>query len=368
MLKTHKIRLNPTPEQAEYFRRAAGVARFVFNWGLAQWQAEYGAGRQPTALKLKAAFNAVKGEQFPWVYDVTKTVVEGAFMSLGAAFHNYFLAQREGRSVGYPQFKSKKRHTQSFYVSNDKFEVQDHMIRIPKLGWVNMTERLRFSGKIMRAVVSYRAGWWWVAITVDVPHTPPLHTGPAIGIDLGVKHLATCSTGQVFENQKHLKAGLRKIKQLHRAVSRKVKGSHNREKAIRRLAKAYFRVACRRRDMIHKMTTTLTQHASLIGLEDLNVTGMLKNHRLAQAISDASFGEIRRQLVYKAAWYGGAVQIVDRFYPSSKLCNGCGWRNAELTLSVRYWQCPQCQRLLDRDLNAAWNIRDEAIRLYAASR
>jgi putative transposase len=368
MIKAHKIRLNPTSEQAAYFRKAAGTARFVFNWALSRWQERRAAGENLSVLSLKTEFNQIKSKQFPWVYEVTKTAAEGAFMNLSAALSSFFQDRKREKGIGFPKFKSKKRSAPAFYLANDKFRVDDHWIQIPKLGRVNMTEQLRFVGKIMSAVVSYRAGWWWVSIAVDIPRRPPIHQGQSVGVDVGIRRLAICSDGQVFENQKHLKVALHKVKRLQRAVSRKTNDSSNRAKAIKKLAKAHFQLYCKRQDTIHKMTTEISRSSSIIGLEDLNVKGMFQNHRLAQAVSDASLHEIKRQIIYKAEWEGGIVQLIDRFYPSSRLCNNCGYHNAALTLKDEAWDCLNCGAILDRDLNAARNIHDEALRLIAASR
>jgi putative transposase len=263
MLRAHTIRLNPTHEQEVYFRKAAGTARIVFNWALARWM-DYRAARQQISMNdLKTEFNRIKGERFPWIYDVTKCVAEREFSNLGRALANYFRMKgtgmlpkgakprKDGEEAGFPRFKSKHEGYASFYLANDKFRLNGHRIYIPKLGWVNMTERLRFTGKIMNATVSYRAGWWWVSIGMDIPYSPSVHQGHPVEVDVGISYLAVDSDGQVFENQKHLKAALRRVKHLQRAVSRKVKGSRNRAKAALRLAKAHFKVACKRRDAIH---------------------------------------------------------------------------------------------------------------------
>jgi putative transposase len=203
---------------------------------------------------------------------------------------------------------------------------------------------------------------------VEVEHTPPTHTGPAIGVDLGITSLAVTSEGEVFENQKHRKHALGRVRRLQRSVSRKVKGSANRRKSVLKLAKAHFRVACQRKDVLHKLTTALVRQAVLVGIEDLHVAGMLKNHHLAQAIADCAWAELRRQLEYKAPAFGSRVVVIGRFVASSKTCNHCGHVNADLDLSMRVWTCPNpdCRAHLDRDLNAARNIRDEAIRLAGA--
>ena len=371
MHRAHKIRLNPTPDQAVYFRKATGTARFAYNWALDQVKQALNAGKSPdSVLTLKKRFNAIKRAQFPWVYEVTKCAVEGAFVNLASALSNFFASkrgQRIGQRMGFPRFKRKKRGVGSFYLANDKFSLDGHWLIVPKLGRVNMTEPLRFAGKILGATISEHAGWWWVSIQVEVPHEPPVHTGHAVGVDVGLKDLAVTSDGERFENQKPFRRALGRVKRLQRTVSRRLKGSQNGTKAVRQLARAHYRVACLRADIQHKLTTRLAQQAAVLGIEDLNVAGMLKNRRLAGALADAGLGELHRQLGYKAAWYGGQVVIVDRFYPSSRIHHGCGGYKDDLELSDRRWICPACGELVDRDLNAARNIRDQALRLSAGS-
>ena len=375
MNRSHVIRLNPTPEQEVYFRKACGVARHAYNWALARWKDYRAEGKWAKMKDLKAEYNSIKGEQFPWSYEVTKCAPEQEFSHLGQAFDNYWRMKKEGtlpklkhprkdgEEAGFPRFKSKKRDRLSFYLANDKFSVDGHTLHVPKLGNVNMTEELRFQGKVMSATISYRAGWWFVSIAVEVEHETPNDTGGAVGVDLGIKTLATTSSGVVFENQKHYRQGLGRIKGLSKGLSRKVEGSQNWWKNTKKLAKAHYRVACQRQDTLHKMTTYLAQTYALIGLEDLNTKGMLANHCLAQAVSDASFFEVQRQLLYKAKQYGGYVQLVSQWYPSSKTCHVCGWIKEDLTLADREWVCQQCGVVNERDLNASLNIRDEALRL-----
>jgi len=369
MLRAHKIRLNPTPAQQAYFRKAAGTARFVYNWGLHEVKRALEADRTPArALDLKARFNALKRQQFPWVYDVTKCVVEGAFRNLAAALANFRASkrgERKGNKLGFPKFKKRKRSSGSFYLANDKFSVEGHWFNVPKLGKVNMTEPLRLVGKIVGATISERAGWWWVSIQVDLPCEPPLHQGYAVGVDVGLKTLAVDSDGQVFENQKHLRRAYRTLRRLQRQLSHRVKGSNNRRKTVLKLARAHYRVACLRADSHHKATTQIARKAALIGIEDLNVMGMLKNRKLARAVNDASLSEFHRQLCYKAERYGGQVVRIGRYFPSSRLHNGCGGYKADLELAERVWICPECGQKVDRDLNAARNIRDEALGLSA---
>jgi putative transposase len=367
MHRAHRIRLNPTPEQVAYFRKAAGTARFTYNWGLAEVKCALDDGHTPeSVLELKKRFNALKSVQFPWVYDVTKCVVEGAFRHLGQALTNFWQThrgERKGQRVRFPHFKSKRRGPGSFVLNNDKFRVEGHTLVVPKLGGVNMTEALRFSGKVLGAVISEHAGWWWVSVQVALPDVRAVPPGHALGVDVGVTDLAVDSDGQRYENQAPLRHVLRRVKRLQRVVSRRQKGSANRRKAVRRLARAHHRVACRRADAAHKLTTALVRKAGVIGIEQLHVSGLLANHHLARALSDAALSEVHRQLRYKAASAGVQVVAVDPFYPSSQIHYECGYRHRDLTLADRTWLCPHCGRLVDRDHNAAQNIRDEALRV-----
>jgi putative transposase len=373
--RSHVIRLNPTSEQEVYFRKACGIARHAYNWALARWKEARAEGKRVSMRGLRAEYNKMKGEQFPWVYEVTKCAPEQEFHHLGQAFDNYWRMKKEGslpklkhprkdgEEAGFPRFKSKKRDRLSFYLANDKFSIEGHTLHVPKLGDVNMTEELRLGGKIMNATISHRAGWWFVSIAVEVKHETPTHSGGAIGIDLGIKTLATLSCGKVFENQKHYRRGEARMKGLSKGLSRKVEGSRNWWKNARKLAKTHYRVACQRQDTLHKMTTHVARTYALVGLEDLNTKGMLANHCLAQAVSDASFFEVKRQLLYKAEQYGGSVQLVDRWFPSSKTCHVCGWVKQDLTLADRVWVCEQCGTVHDRDWNAAIMVETEALRL-----
>ncbi len=369
MIKAHKIRLNPTPEQDRYFRKAAGTARFVYNWGLAEWQRHKveQPGQAYGVMAIKKDFNALKAEQFPWVYDVAKDVAEGALANLAAALKNYFDSKngkRRGRKMGFPKFKSKKNKRQSFRLNNDKIAAEGHHFYVPKLGWVNMAEPLRWEGKILGAVVSQTAGRWYVSISVEMDKPEPVQfTKPSVGADLGVKTLVVLSDGVEYENQVPLRSELKHLKHLSRCLSRRIVGSKRWYRAKRQLERFHERIANRRADYVHKTTTEIARTYAVIGLEDLNVAGMLKNRRLALSISDACFGEIRRQLTYKSDWLGGQVVAIDPFYPSSRRCFDCGTVNLELALGDRAWTCANCGAVHERDHNAARNIEVEALRI-----
>ncbi len=369
----HKIRLNPTVEQAQFFRRCAGVSRFVFNHGLAEWQRLYGEGINPSARGLKKEFNAIKREEFPFVTEVPKDVSEGAFSNLGRAFKNFFDGLKGKRPrMGFPRFKSKRRSKATFTLNNDKFRVDGHWLKVPRMKeLVNMAEVLRFapSGhpKIMNGVVSEDGGKWYISITVQMPKPEPInHPVESVGIDLGLKTLATLSDEKEFENQKFLRSELNQLKRLNRELSRRIPGSNRWWKTKHKLQRFHAKIRNRRMDAIHKMTTQITSTYAFVGVEDLHVAGMVRNRKLALSISDASMGEVLRQLEYKAEWLGGRIQKVGRFFASSKLCNDCGHKNKELPLSDRRWVCAGCGVIHDRDWNAAKNIEQEALRLARA--
>src|SRR6266516_3422697 len=355
MIKAHKIRLHPTAEQANYFVRAAGMARFVFNWALAEWKAQSEAGGKPNATALKKQFNAIRREQFPWSYEVTKCAIEGAFMDVAAAFKNFFEGRKAGRKTGYPKFKSKKRSRKSFYLANDKFTVGDHWIDVPKLGRVNMVEKLRFSGKILSARISKRADWWFVSITVEMPEAMPENHCPPVGIDVGLNRLATLSDGTRYENQRPLRHLLKKLRRLNKELARRTKGGKNWQKTKSKLARLHYRIACVRHDLLHELTTEVAKTASLVGVEDLHVKGLVRNRALSLSFSDAALGKLLDLLESKVPRAGGVLVKVDRFFPSSQLCHRCDWRWHDITLADRVFVCQNltCGWSGDRDYKAA---------------
>jgi len=353
MIKAHKIRLHPTEEQKVYFAKAAGTARFVWNWALAEWNRHYEAGERPTALKLKKQFNAIRREQFPWTWDVTKNASDQPFFDLQKAFTAFFAGQNDR-----PTFKSRKTSKPSFYLANDQLELGDHRIWIPKLGWVNLAENLRFKGKVTGARVTKTADWWFVSITVEIAETAEEKRKPAVGIDVGLNRLATLSTGEEVENQAFLKTALGKLRQANKRLHRRVKGSKNREKARQQVARLHYRIACLREDVLQKLTTRLAECYGIIGIEDLNLKGLLKNRRVSRSFSDAALGKLVTLLTHKVEQRGGQVIKVGRFFPSSKTCHCCAWKWEDMEVSDRVFVCqnPNCAYYgfaQDRDHNAA---------------
>jgi putative transposase len=363
MILAHKIALDPNNAQATYFARAAGTARFAYNWALAEWKRQYEAWKadpslpKPSQQSLRRQLNAIKREQFPWMLEVTKNAPQMAIIQLGQAFQNFFAGRAR-----YPQFRKKGVHDR-FTLTNDQFSIDGCRIRIPNLGWVRMRESLRFAGKLMSATISRVADRWFVSITVDTPdssHLSKAENQGAVGVDLGVLALATLSTGEAIPGPKAHTALLARLKRLSRSLSRKQKGSANRVKAKANLARLHARISHIRQDALHKLTTDITRRFHTIGIEDLNVRGMVKNRHLARSIMDMGFFEFRRQLEYKAARRGGVVVVADRFFASSKTCSACGHKLDDLPLSVRQWTCPVCGAVHDRDVNAAINLKKVA--------
>ena len=372
MLSTaHQIELKPNNKQANYFARACGVARFSFNWGLEQWQHQYQAHVQDNSLPkpneqaLRKQFNAVKKQEFGFVLEVTKYAAQQALKNVGTAFKRFFTGE-----AAYPQFH-KKGHHDSFYIGNDQFKVKDKQVWIPNLGWVRLKEAFKYQGsKINNAVISRQADRWFVSISLSLEQKPPrqaIEKQDCVGVDLGISRLATCSDGHQADNPHALSKKLKKLKRLSQALSRKVKGSHNRHKAKMQLSKLHQRIKRIRQDALHKLSYYLSTTFNTVVLEDLHVQGMMKNRRLSRAIADVSFYELRRQVEYKAKYYGSTVVYADRFYPSSKLCSVCGFKHEGLTLKDREWDCPECGVHHDRDVNAALNLRQLGLTRIAAS-
>jgi len=366
------IRIDTTASQEEYFRRACGTARYAYNWALAEWQRRYAVGEKPTANLVSAAWNPHRKAELPWTYEVTKCASAGAIRNLGTAFGNFFRDLKKGKSerrARYPKFK-KRGCGDSFGIANDAFSVNGHMIRIPLLGHVRLREPLRFDGKIMGATVSRTAGRWFVAIQVEMPDCADEHEHPGttVGIDLGITTLMTLSRlidgSHKIANPKARKAYKHKVAKLQRRISRQelirrktnAKRSNRQTKRKLALGRLHYRIACIRKDAIHKATTAVAKTFETVVLETLNVTGMSKNHALAGAVLDASFREVRRQLEYKTAMRGGNVVLADRWFPSSKTCSECGCVADKMPLSVREWTCHECGSVHDRDPNAARNL------------
>lgn len=354
---SHQIALIPTAGQEVLLRQAVGVSRFAYNWALAEWQRQYQAGEKPSEAALRRQLNAIKHQQFPWMLLVPKCVPQQAIKNCGAAFQRFF--HKQGR---YPKFK-KKGVRDSARLDNGPgtFAFDGKRVRLPVLGWVKLREELRFSGKALSTTVRRVADRWWVSVPVEVDLPAAVRESQAaVGVDLGVSTAATLSSGEKLAGPKALHAHLERLQRLSRWHSRKKKGSNNRRKSAMRLARLHARIANVRRDWLQQTTTRLVREFAVIGVEDLNVRGMMANEKLARHIADIGFHEFRRQLDYKALLYGAELVTASRWFPSSKICSECGLLAEELPLFIREWTC-ECGVSHDRDLNAARNLRRYAL-------
>ena len=374
MQLTHKIALKTTDSQIEYFKKAAGTSRFVWNWALSKWNTLYLAGEKPNAMGLKKVFNSIKYQEFPWLKEMHRDSHAQPFAYLGKAWKKFFTEIKSGKSANVPQFKKKGRGRDSFYVANDKFRLEGLTIYLPKIGCVELTEELRFTGKILGATISRTANRWFIAIQVDIPDAQSKKFRTAhdtVGVDFGLKAAATLSSGESIASPKPLKSALRRLQIRGRVVSRKIEAakkikssndkrlplSNNRKASSLKLAKLHARIAYLRADFSHKLTTRLCRENQTVIIEDLHVSGMMKNEKLARSLNDVGFGKLRRQLEYKAIRYKTTLIVAARWYPSSKLCSSCHWKNDGLKLNDRHWQCQACGIFHDRDVNAALNLK-----------
>ena len=361
-MKCYKTELDLNNRQRTNYLRHAGVARFAYNWGLRRKIEAYELKQKsPTAIDLHRELNILKKTEFAWMYETSKCAPQEALRNLDKAFHSFFeRCKTKAAKKGFPKFKNRKHGIGSFTLTG-AIHVTDRTIQLPRLGVLCLKERGYFPTdvEITSATVSERAGHWFVSI---VTKEEPFRTrgDEVIGVDVGIKSLAILSDGTTFDNPKALYASERRLKHYQRSVSRKQKGSLNRRKAVAKVARQYYRVSCIRKDSIHKVSDAITKRSRIIVIEDLNVKGMMKNHCLAKALSDASVAELHRQIEYKAAWAGIQVIKADRWFPSSKRCSACGAIKPLLSLAEREFVCEVCGVVIDRDVNAAINLKQMA--------
>ena len=364
--KAYQYRVYPTQAQQCLIAQHFGCVRFVYNWGLSRKIEAYHT--EQTTLSCFALTTQLvqlkKQDEFSWLTEVYSQCLQMALRNLDNAFTRFFREKR-----GFPTFKSKRYPVQSCqFPQGVKINFDRNTVYLPKIGNVKTKLHRSFNGNVKTVTLRRTAtGKYFVSILVDVPEIPPQKPNIAkettIGIDLGLKHFAILSTGQVIENPKYLNTSLTRLKRLQQRVSRKQSGSNNRDKARKRLATQHEKVSNQRKDFLHKFTYQLTHFPGVdtLALETLHVSGMLKNHCLAQAIADVSWSQFNSVLDYKADWYGKNLIRIGRFEPSSKVCSVCGYVNHALTLDVSSWQCPSCHTQHDRDVNAARNIKQFAL-------
>ncbi len=356
--KTHKIALDPNNKQRAWFAQQCGYARFAYNHALADFKAGLDNDEFLSTTTLNERFNVAK-QNYAWTRAQDQVVAnKSIFVHLSAAIANWV-----GKRARFPRFK-KRGKRDAFTTNNQSVQVRGKKIKLPKIGWVKMFQALRWTGKIMKVTISRTAHRWFVSITIDTEDTEvsvDTSTHPVVGIDVGINTLATCSDGSKYDNPRPLKHYERKLKREQRNLSKRTKGSKNWVKQKWKVARIHYRIACIRNDAHHKATTDIVNNASAIGIETLQVTNLLKNKKLAKALSDSGLGGFLTKLKTKAETLGIPVTEASQFYASSKTCSSCGHKKKDLTLKERTYQCSECGISIDRDVNAALNLRNVAV-------
>jgi len=362
MLKAYKYKLEPTAEQKILIEKHIGSCRYIYNWALSLKIKSYEeTGKSLSQFDINKRITSLKVEN-KWLGEVNSQSLQGMTRNLESAFTKFFREKK-----GFPKFKSKKNPIQSFPVPQHyTVDFEKGNIKLPKFGIVKAVLHRKFEGELKTATVSKSyTGKYYISILVEdgkeLPTNGTFSESTTIGIDLGIKDFAVFSTGEKIENPKYLKNSIKRLKVLQKRVSRKQKGSKNREKAKQRLAVLHEKISNQRNDFQHKLSSRLISENQAIAVETLNVKGMQKNHHLAQAIGDSAWSSFVTKLEYKAKWLGKTVLRIGQFEPSSKICHVCGYHKSDLTLKDREWICPDCKTVLDRDVNAAINIKKFAL-------
>ena len=350
--KTHKITLDPTFKQRRWFSAQCGYARFAYNKALEDFKAGLVWGNSQSWMTLNNNFNKKK-KGYDWTLAQDQRAALYAIMNLGQAIENW----DDGRAK-FPKFKGRG-HRQSWTTDEQSVRVEGKRVKLPKIGWVKMRQTLRFVGEIIRVTISRTAHRWFVSITIETEDTEVVDnsTHPVIGIDVGINTLATLSDGTKYDNPRPLRRYEKKLRRAQRKLSRKVFRSKNWYKQKAKVARLHYRIACIRTDAHHKATTDIVNRVSAIGIETLKVTNMLKNKKLAKALSDSALGGFLSMLKSKAEARGIKPKEADQFFASSKTCSRCGHKKQDLDLSERTYHCSWCGISIDRDVNAAINLR-----------